>query len=134
MALIFFVCGGVLLYCCLCISDCCLVRCRLIVYLLLLGGGTSPGLFLERSAQVFMSSSSVGLPDGPESGPHVPWTSSIALSRFVMTVQLGVGVGSGPRVECRRAALAVWIRKLDVSANGCESGAPASSADEAMLD
>ncbi len=43
-------------------------------------------------------------------------------------------MGIGPRVECCRAALAVWIRKLEVSAIGSESGAPASSADEAMLD
>ena len=40
---------------------------------------------------------------------------------------------SGPRVECCRSALAVWIQKLDVSANGSKSGVPASSADDAML-
>ncbi len=81
-----------------------------------------------------MPSDSGGLPRGAGSGPRVPWTSSITLSRFVWAVQLGASIGSGPRLECYHAALAVFIRKLDVSANGSESGAPASSADEAMLD
>jgi hypothetical protein len=39
-----------------------------------------------------MSSDSVVLPLGAGSGPRVPWTSSVALSRFVCAVQLGVGV------------------------------------------
>jgi hypothetical protein len=81
-----------------------------------------------------MSSAFVGLPDGPKNVRRVPWTSWIALPRFVWTVRLGVGVGIGPRAECMRAALAVWARKLDVSADGSDTGALASSADEAMLD
>jgi hypothetical protein len=81
-----------------------------------------------------MSSDSIGLPRGAGSGFRVPWVSSIALSRFVLAVHLGVGVGSGPLLECCRAALAVWIRKLNISACGSEGGAPASSADKAMLD
>ena len=81
-----------------------------------------------------MSSNYVDLPLVAGSGPRVTWAYSIALSRFVWAVQLGAGVGSGPRVECCRAALAVWIRKLDISASGSEGGAPASSAAEAMLD
>ena len=81
-----------------------------------------------------MSSASIGLPDGAGSGPRISWTSSIALSRFVWAVQLGVSLGNGSRVECCRGALAVWIRKLDISVDGIENGAPASSVDEAMLD
>ena len=37
-------------------------------------------------------------------------------------------------MEYNRAALAVWIRKLDISANVIESGAHASNAVEDMLD
>ena len=81
-----------------------------------------------------MSSEFVGLPRGAGSGPRVPWISSIALYRFVWAVQLGDGIGSDPRLECCRAALAVWIRKLEMSVNGSEGESPASSADEAMLD
>ena len=40
----------------------------------------------------------------------------------------------GPRLECRNAALAFWLQKLDISVRGSESGAPASSPDEEMLD
>ncbi len=81
-----------------------------------------------------MSSDYVDLPHGAGSGPRVPWTSSIALSRFVWAVHLGSGVCSGPRLECSRAALSVWKRKMDISANECETGAPAPRADEALLD
>ena len=83
---------------------------------------------------VFMVVAFVGLPDGPRDGRRVAWTSSIVLSRFVLAIQLGARVGSGPRAECNRAALAVWIQKLDVSATWAEGGAPASSVNEAMLD
>ena len=104
------------------------------MYISLLGGGTSPGLLLERLALAFLSASFVGLPGGPASGRRVPWTSSIALSRFVWAIQLSDGVLSGPRMECCRTALEVMIRKFDVSTNGSESGALASSDDEAMFD
>jgi hypothetical protein len=81
-----------------------------------------------------MSSGSVDLPLGAWSSPRAPRTFSIALSRFVWAVQLDAGVGIGPRLECCRVALAVWIRNLDISAIGSEGGAPASSSDEAILD
>ena len=45
-----------------------------------------------------------------------------------------MGVGTGPRSDCGRAALSVWLRKLDSSVSGSESGAPASSPDEQILD
>ena len=45
-----------------------------------------------------------------------------------------LGSGLGPRAECDRAALAVWLRKLDLSAPRDGGGLPPPSADEAMLD
>ena len=45
-----------------------------------------------------------------------------------------MGVGTGPRSDCDRVALSTWLRKLDISVGGSESGAPASSLDEEMLD
>ena len=43
-------------------------------------------------------------------------------------------MGSGPQSDFNRTALAVWIRKLDVLAVHSGSGAPASSADEVVID
>ncbi len=79
-------------------------------------------------------SSSALLPPSAGSRLHVPWTSSVSLHRFVWAIQLDVSVGTGPRSNCDRAALSIWLRKLDISVSGCESGAPASSHDEQMLD
>ena len=62
------------------------------------------------------------------------WTSSISLTRFAKAVQYGVGVGSGPRADCSRAALAVWIRKLNVSTSRVVDDSTPPSADEVMLD
>jgi hypothetical protein len=45
-----------------------------------------------------------------------------------------VAVFTGPRSDCGRAALSVWLRKLDIFVSGSESGAPASSPNEQMLD
>ncbi len=97
-------------------------------------GEAYSGVLLGRSSSGRMSSDSIVLPLGDGSGPRVPWTSLVALHRFVWAIQLGVGLGSGSRLECCRVALAVWLRKLDISVNGSESGAPVSSADEEMLD
>ena len=61
------------------------------------------------------------------------WTSSVSLTRFVWDVQHGSGVG--PRAECSRAALAVWIiRKLDVSTSRAEFDSASPSTDESVLD
>ena len=79
-------------------------------------------------------SSNALLPPSAGSWPRVPWTSSVALHRFVWAIQLDVGVSSGPRSDCDRAALSVWLRKLDISVCGSESGTLASSSDEQMLD
>ncbi len=79
-------------------------------------------------------SSNALLPPSAGSWPRAPWTSSVALHRFVWAIQLDVGVGTGPRSDCDRAALSVWLRKLEISVGESESGAPASSPDEEMLD
>ncbi len=79
-------------------------------------------------------SSNVLLPPSAGSCPRVPWTSSVSQHRFVWAVQLDVGVGTRPRLDCDRAALSIWLRKLDISVSGSESGAPAPSLDEQMLD
>ena len=118
----------------MCFFDCCLVLCRLILFLLRVGGEASPGVVLGRSFLDLMPSDFVFRPLGARSGPRVPWTYSIALHRFVWAVQLGVGLGNDSQLECCRAALAVWIRKVDISVTGSKSGAPVSSADEEMLD
>jgi hypothetical protein len=98
------------------------------------GGEASPCVVFGRSSSYLFASDSVVLPHGARSCPRLPWTSSIALHRFVWAIHSGVGLGCGPRSECRRAALVVWLRKLEVSVSGSESGAPVSSADEEMLD
>ncbi len=79
-------------------------------------------------------SSNAFLPPGAGRCLRVPWTSSVSLHRFVWAIQLDVGVGTGPRSDCDRAALCIWLRKLDISDSGSEGGAPASSPDEQMLD
>jgi hypothetical protein len=43
-------------------------------------------------------------------------------------------VGSEPRADCSRAAVAVWIRKLNVSTSRAEDDSTPPSADESMLD
>ena len=43
--------------------------------------------------------------DGPWDGRRVAWTSSVSLTKFVLAVHHGYGVG--PRAECSRYALAV---------------------------
>jgi len=60
-----------------------LVMCRLIMCLLWIGGGISPGVVVDKSSPVGMSFDAVGLPDGAGSGPRVSRTSSVAFSRFV---------------------------------------------------
>ena len=75
-------------------------------------------------------SSNALLPPSAGSCSRVPWTSSVSLHRFDWAIQLGVGVGNGPRSDCGRASLSIWLRKLDISASGSESGAPGSSPDE----
>ena len=81
-----------------------------------------------------MMSSNVLLPPSAGSCLRVPWTSSVSLHRFVWAIQLDVGVGTGPRSDGGRAALSIWLRKLGFFVSGSESGAPASSLDEQMLD
>ncbi len=73
-------------------------------------------------------------PPSAGSWPRVPLTSCIALHRFVWAVQLDADVGTRPLADCDRAALSVWLRRLYISVGGSESGAPASSPDEEMLD
>ena len=123
-----------LLSVCLFFSDGYRSSCRLVVMLLLVGEEASPCVGSRRSAIDRMASESVFLPCVAGSCPRCPWTSSISLHRFVWALHLDAGLGSSPRLECRRAALAVWLHKLDISVNGSESGAPASSPDEEMLD
>ena len=120
--------------CCLFVYDCCFLLCCVICFCLRVGGGATPDVALERSPPASMSSDSGELPAGAVEGFRVPWTSSIALSRFVWAVQHGVGAGSGPRLECNRVVLSVWIRKLEISTLEGEGGASSLSADEAMLD
>ena len=79
-------------------------------------------------------SSNALLPPSAGNCIRVPWTSSVSLHRFVWAIQLGVSVGTGTRSDCDRASLSIWLRKLDISVIGCESGAPASSPDEQLLD
>ena len=62
---------------------------------------------------------------------RVAWTSWISLTRFVWAVRHGSGLG--PSAECERAALAVWLRKLDLSSSRAEDDFSFPSADEAML-
>ncbi len=62
------------------------------------------------------------------------WTSSVSLSRFVWAVHLGARAGSGPRADYSHAALAIWIRKLTVSAARAEGDSSVPNADETMLD
>ena len=77
---------------------------------------------------------SISRPAGPRDGRRVAWTSYVALSGFVWAVQYGARVGDGPRVSCSRAALAVWIRKLNVTSPMGEDFPISPNADEAMLD
>ena len=79
-----------------------------------------------------MASEYVVLPCFAGSCPRRPRTSFVSLHRFVWALQLGVGLGSGPRLECRRAALVFWLQKLDISVTTSESEAPESSSDEEM--
>jgi len=65
-------------------------------------------------------------------GRRVAWTSSVSLTRFVWVIQHGSGLG--PRAECSRAALAVWLRKLDLSTSRAEDDPSPPSAEESMLD
>ncbi len=103
----------------------------MIICLSLLGEEISAYVFLKNSARIVMSFVVVVPPSGSEDVRRVPWTSSSALHRFVWVVYLDVGVGSGPRVDCSRAA--VWTRKLKIVVPVSENGAPAPSADEAMF-
>jgi hypothetical protein len=63
--------------------------------LLRIGGKASPGVTVGRSYPYRLSSDFGVLPLGVGSSPRVPWTSSVALSRFVWAVQLEVVSGSG---------------------------------------
>jgi len=81
-----------------------------------------------------MSIDTIVLHVGAGGGPRIPWTSSVVLHRFVWAIKLGVGLGNGHRLDCRRAALVVWLRKLAILFSGSESGALVSSPDEQMLD
>ena len=79
-----------------------------------------------------MSSNNL-LPPSAGSCVRVPWPFSVSLHRFVWAIQFDVGVGTGPRSDCDRAALSIWLRKSNIYGSGSESGAPASSPDEEML-
>jgi len=79
-----------------------------------------------------LSSVSMSLPGGAYGERRVAWTSSISIARFMWAVQYGSGLG--PRAECDRAALAIWLRKLNLSASRAENDLSLLSADEAMLD
>ncbi len=100
---------------------------------MLVGGEALSGVYLGLYFTGLMSSS-VSVPLSVGSLVRVPWTSSVSLHRFVWAFQLGVGVGIGLRSDCSRVALAVWLRRMDISVSRSESGAPASSHDEQMLD
>jgi hypothetical protein len=91
------------------------------------------GLFPEFFIRVAMSSTVAVYLGESMVARQVSWTSAVSLFRFVWAVQQDSGVGSGPRSDSSRVALAVWIRKLDVIAIDSGSGAPASSTHEAML-
>ena len=67
-------------------------------------------------------------------GRRGSWTSSVSLTRVVWAVHHGDVVGDGPRGSCSRAALAVWIRKLNVASPRGDYVPSSPSADEAMLD
>ena len=69
-------------------------------------------------------------------GRRGSWTSFVPLTIFVCTlvVQHGDVVGDGPRMSCSRAAMAVWIRKLDITSPRGDEVPASLSADEAMLD
>ena len=77
---------------------------------------------------------SISRPVGPWDGRRVAWTSFVALTRFVWAVQYGAGMGDGPRASFSRAAMAVWIRKLNVARSRGEGVPTSPSADEALLD
>ncbi len=49
-------------------------------------------------------------------------------------VQHGVVVGDGPRGNCSRAALAVWVRWLHIASTRGDEVSSSPSAEEAMLD
>ncbi len=98
---------------------------ELFLSLMLLGREVPPVLLLERVARFFMSYvDAVPPPDEPGAVRRVSWTSSTALMSFVWAVHLCAGMGSGSRAGGSRAAMAVWARKLKVSAVESEDGAP----------
>ena len=66
--------------------------------------------------------------------PSVVWRGPL---RFLLLVSCGPSgtalSGLEPSAECDRAALAVWLRKLDLSPSRSEDDLSLPSADEAML-
>ena len=81
-----------------------------------------------------MRTSSAGVSDVSEVGSRGSWTDSLAITRFVWAVQHGAVVGDGVRGSCSRAALAVWIRKLQISSPRGGDVSISSSVDDVMLD
>ena len=81
-----------------------------------------------------MTSVSIAFSAEPWAGRRGSWTSSMSLTRFVWAVKHGVVVGDGPRVSCSRAAMAVWIRRLNVTSPRGDEVPASPSADEATLD
>jgi hypothetical protein len=82
----------------------------------------------------WLASISMSYSSDPWGCRRVAWTSSVALTRIVWAVQYGARVGDGPRVSCSRAALAVWIRKFNVTSPRGEDASASHSADEAVFD
>ena len=77
---------------------------------------------------------SIALSAEPRAGRRGSWTSSVSLTRFVWAVHHGVVVGDVHLVSCGRAAMAVSIRKLNVTIPRGDEVLASPSADEAMLD
>ena len=85
-------------------------------------------------ALTWMTSVPFALSAEPWAWRRGSWTSSVSLTRFVWAIQHGVVVGDGPRVRCSRAALAVWIRKVNAASPRGDEVPSSPSADESMLD
>ncbi len=81
----------------------------------------------------WMTSVSIALSAKPWAGRRGSWTTSVSLTRFVWAVQHGDLVGDhGSRVSCSRAAMTVWIRKLNIPSPTNDEAPASLIADEAM--